>query len=510
MGFVRKRLWRVALPPLAAAFIGAFASVVACSDDGDLEVGVAADDADDVLPPLHPREADPLGELPRGSTQLARLCARDGDDMVRDFFCADEAPVVKDLVTLQRALVLDDVHLVGSSGLSIAGHSTSLSAHTISTINPRVIGARIEHPELDADGKPAGPTHQFGVVPKEYELAGLAFSRGDQFVELMVRDRVDHELRFYLVTFRQACNDSDEGCSPGDLLTEAIESDWRDTTVYDEGDLANTVLDCATCHQSDGPGTAKYVRMQELQTPWTHWFGLTEGGRSLMDDYLAAKGDETLAGLSSTRVSRANPVSLNLQVVYGGPNVQPNVFDSKTIEAEVQQSAAAQGGEQPHDNRVPGESATWRVGYERARRGEAITFPYHDVKVTDASKLARMSEAYRAYRDGELARAALPDISDVFPDNPRQLAEMGFITEPGLSGEDVLLQACASCHNARLDQTLTRARFRADLEGMSRDEKDRAIERLRLPVEDPQAMPPPRARLLTSEARRRAIAALRR
>jgi hypothetical protein len=72
----------------------------------------------------------------------------------------------------------------------------------------------------------------------------------------------------------------------------------------------------------------------------------------------------------------------------------------------------------------------------------------------------------------------------------------------------VLLSACSQCHHAKLDQSVSRARFRADLEGMSRAEKDLAIARMLLPPESPAAMPPARLRLLTPEARARAIAAL--
>jgi hypothetical protein len=80
----------------------------------------------------------------------------------------------------------------------------------------------------------------------------------------------------------------------------------------------------------------------------------------------------------------------------------------------------------------------------------------------------------------------------------------------GLSGEAVLIEACSMCHNERLDQSVSRARFRADLRGLSRAEKDLAIARLSLPPNDVQAMPPARLRLLTFEARARAIEALRR
>jgi hypothetical protein len=289
-------------------------------------------------------------------------------------------------------------------------------------------------------------------------------------------------------------------------LTPEIEHNWTETTLYDEQDLANTVLDCAPCHQTNGPGSPKFLRMQELKTPWTHWFGLTEGGRALFDDYWAAKGDETLFGLSPDILMRANPVNLNLQAVYGGPNIQPNPFDSQAIEAEVHASAA----DQPRDNSVAGQSETWQRGYEAARRGEAITFPYHDVKVTDPDKLAHMTEVYQAYRNGEIARSELPDIRDVFPDDPERLAEMGFATKPGATGEEVLLEACSMCHNEHLDQSLSRANFRANLEGMTRSEKDRAIARLLLPNSDVHKMPPVRTRTLSAQARQRAIDVLMR
>lgn len=448
---------------------------------------------------------DPVASFLRGPEQRQRMCAHEGADLLRDLFCGEQPQNIESLIDLQRALFIDEERLTGVNGLSIAGHSTSLGARSISSINPRVIAVRIEHPLFDEHDHPVAPGSQ-GPIKPALEPVSVAFSRGEQLVELMVRDRVDHELRFYLLAFRQACNDSDAGCKPGDLLTPEIESAWTETTLYDEHELTNTVLDCAPCHQANGPGTAKFLRMQELRTPWTHWFGLTEGGQALFADYWAARGEERLFGLSPDHLMRANPVSLNLQAVYGGPNNQPNMFDSQTIEAEVRASASGQ----PADNTMAGQSATWHAGYEAARRGEAITFPYHDVKITDPDKLAHMTEVYQSYRAGELDRADLPDIRDVLPDDQARLSEMGLATKPGASGEEVLLEACSMCHNERLDQSLSRARFRADLQGLSRSEKDRAIERLQLPATDLQAMPPARLRVLTLEARQRAIDVLRR
>jgi hypothetical protein len=82
---------------------------------------------------------------------------------------------------------------------------------------------------------------------------------------------------------------------------------------------------------------------------------------------------------------------------------------------------------------------------------------------------------------------------------------MGFTTEPGLDGKGVLLQACAQCHNGRLDQTVSRARFDVDLDRLGRSQKDRAIERLLLPEGDPRHMPPARLRSLDQEATTRLI-----
>ena len=132
------------------------------------------------------------------------------------------------------------------------------------------------------------------------------------------------------------------------------------------------------------------------------------------------------------------------------------------------------------------------------------------MKVTDPVKLARNSDAYRALLAGEIERDELPDVRDIYPDDPQRLAALGFATDPGLDGEGVLTQACTLCHNERLDPTISRARFRADLVGVSRAEKDLAITRLMLPESHPLAMPPARMRVLSDEARSRAIEALRR
>ncbi len=413
-----------------------------------------------------------------------------------DLLC-DGDPKIESLTDLREALGLLTGLESGRTasydfdGFALTAHSTSLVTRSVSAINPRIIFIRPPHDDL--------------------AMVMLAFARGEQFSESIVRDRETGELRFYLTMFTQACNDAPGGCTPGDLLTEVADVGWKNVDVYDEHDLANTTLDCMPCHQPEGPGTSKILRMQEIDPPWSHWlYRYTDGGFALVEDHLAAKGDEPFVGIPGSSLQISNPGLLSSTVRSSAATAQPNAFDSADIEREVIESAAGKGGRQPFDNSIPGDSDTWNAIYARAKRGDAIPVPYHDVKVTDPAKLATMTQAYVDYREGRLAREDLPDIRDVYPDDPQLLARMGFTTEPGMDGEDVLNQACAQCHNRRLDQSVSRARFDVDLDGLGRAERNRAIERVLLPEDDPKHMPPARLRTLSEEAKQRLIALLKR
>ena len=374
-----------------------------------------------------------------------------------------------------------------AQGFALNGHSTSLVAGVVSAINPRVIFIRIED--------------------DDHELTLLAFARGERLSEIVVRDRATDELRFYAGRFSLACDGSAHGCSPGDRFTPAFEAGWTEFNMYAEEDVENSPLDCRVCHQPQGPGTPRILRMQEFDPPWNHWFYRnSDGGLALLGDYESAKGDERFAGIGFDEIFMSQPGLLSATIYFAGTREQPNAFVSADIEREVRRSARGQ----PGDNAVAGRSATWDTLYERAKRGEAISVPYHDVKVTDPDKLAAMTAAYRDYSTGDLEADALPDLAQVFPDDPLRLAHMGFLTEPGLEGDQVLLQACAQCHNGRLDQSISRARFDVDLSRMGREAKDRAIARITLPPDDPAVMPPAGFRRLSREGRDRLVALLRR
>jgi mono/diheme cytochrome c family protein len=480
---------------LQAALTAVALSVGACASAEEAAQGphVGPEQVADDLP--YGDWGDPFESLLHGEQQTARVCASGQEDQVHSVFCGEAPPEIASLSDLKLAFGLDPVKLAGYGGSALTGHSTSLSRRATSAINPRAIIFRMG-------------VHLLNESIAPVEFIALAFNRGEQLVELAAINK-NREYNFYVVQFRQACNERPDGCSPGELLTDAVERDWHDVTLYDEEALHNTILDCATCHQPDGPGARKMLRMQEFDDPWTHWFfNSTTGGRALVEDYTAAKGDESLAGLPRAAIGGVSPGGLET-IVGGGDHYQPNAFNSELIEKEITETAALEGGNQPVDNRIPGTSQTWQLAYEASKRGEFIPAPYHNVKVTDPDKLARATEAYQAYQRGELAAQELPDLRDIFPDDHALLAQMGISTQPGLSGEEVLIQACAQCHNERLDQDQTRARFRADLRGMTRKEKDVAIARLLLPGNNVHAMPPARLRILSEEARDRAIEALR-
>src|SRR5205823_1336154 len=172
--------------------------------------------------------------------------------------------------------------------------------------------------------------------------------------------------------------------------------------------------DCTQCHQPSGPDGEKLLRMQELTDPWTHFFRADRpGGKALLADFHAAHGDDEGYGfVPAALIDKSDPRQLEFLVERNGFADQPNPFDTGAIEAEVEALAPLQ----PAINVPVGASPTWRLLYVTAAAGLAIPVPYHDVKVTDPSKLTAMSDAYRQFKAGQLPREKFPSIRDVFLD----------------------------------------------------------------------------------------------
>lgn len=422
---------------------------------------------------------------------IPQFCERDVEsgDAVRELFCADTPAEISGLRELKRQLT--NAALMRELNVSIAfplllGHSTSLTGHHVSSINPRAIF-------ILAPG--GGPV--------------IAFTRGVQQVEISLMSRDQNTRRFYLLRFEQACNQRPAGCGPGDLYTPQIEEDWLHVEVSDDEELKNSPADCRQCHQR--ARSKGILLMRELVPPWTHFFEPIKqeaGLRSLPGvlntaltrDFVAAHGDELYAG-----------VDLEQLLPSGGSLLQAAVGADQPVFFSSQEILNERWPREP-DGSYPAEpmpSALWENAYAAFKRGEQLALPFIEQRATDPDKLAERSAAYAAYRAGELAAAELPDLADVFPDDPLQRARIGLQAEPDAEPVDLLIQACGACHNDVLDQSLTRARFNIDLTGMDAKELDRAIERLLRKPGQVGVMPPGEARQLDPSGKQRLIEYLR-
>jgi hypothetical protein len=461
-----------------------------------------------------PATIDPPSIAPDTFTTLkdpadahAELCAPDDQhpnfpddaDIITMTFCQDlvDGGVIaapRSLADLQKQLGLDFKSTTsgngtnGNPGFAILGHSSALTARKVSSLTPTTF---VFTPP-PADG--SKPTGQYAV---------LAFDPGEQFVEVAAHDPAVDSVNFYVVFFEQACTTSDAGCTENNLLTPELVTGWSNLRTYeDTSALGDTIFDCHVCHQPDNSGNP-FLRMQEIEAPFTHWFSsATVGGKALLADFHAAHGtSEDYGGIPAALIDQSDPSKLAALIKQAGFADQPNAFASVAIESEVTESS----GGQPSTNVPMGTSATWASLYAGAVSGSFIATPYHDVKVTDPTKLASMTAAYRDWVGG--SKAELPDLRDVFLDDG--LRDMGFAPQDGADGPTLLKQMCEECHNSKLDMTVSREKFLVDqLDQMSRVEKDLAIQRLGLPASTRLRMPPMLFRTITDDERQLMIETL--
>jgi hypothetical protein len=375
----------------------------------------------------------------------------------------------------------------GNPGFALLAHSSALTARKVSSITPTAFV--FTPPPAD------------GSTPHHY--AFVAFDPGEEFVEVAVDDATVNTVNFYLVRFDKDCNNTPAGCSNGDLLSQSLITGWSNVRVYEDTTAVNnTIVDCHVCHT---PNTAQqpFLRMQEIEPPFTHWMSmLTEGGRALFADFRQAHSpDEDYGPIPAAMVEKSDPALMAQMIKQAGFGTQPNAFPSAEIEAQLKAAAP----QQPTVNVPIGSSQSWQDIYLNAVGGSFIATPYHDVKVTDPTKLATMSAAWKAWKAG--SRPDLPDLRDVFLD--LGLRDMGFAPRAGLDGKSLLVQMCQQCHNANLDLTLSREKFLVDQLGkMSRDEKQLAITRLKLGDDDRLRMPPVLFRTVTDDETNAMIQAL--
>jgi len=445
----------------------------------------------------HPA-ADLFAGLPEGEAQRRRLCARGHTDAISQLFCGDEAPAIESLVDLQRALgiAFDNPGLPqrenvtgnareGNPAFVFLGHTTSLTARIVSPISPRVI---VFKPPVHT-GRSGGYTvAKFQADP---EFRALAFTRGEQIVELVDRDPASGDLRFFVVRFEQACNENEEGCSSWQLFGPAVERDWKRVTIYDDTDLENTPADCNVCHQPDGHGTKRKLLMQALRTPWTHFFRQNrEGGKWLIHQYQQAHDtEETFAGIPGTDIFTSDPALLEGLVENEGFIEQPVPLHANAIEAEIDAK--------DHQDQ-PVLALAWQIVFKKALTGEIPGVGYPVVDFVDADRMRRAARAYQAVMGGLADAGRAPYMGDMHRDEVSFRVGLG--PKPGQDGRGIMRNVCRRCHNPSRNPALTRARFEVDrLDQLPAHELEKAKQRLRLPIDSPHRMPPARFGVLSDE-----------
>lgn len=433
---------------------------------GEIGGGAATDQTTtdwDTLPPVNAPDPE-LSDLPRREAQHRALCATPRGDSFWQAVCAEPRPNITDLASLLGVAKLDE-----DRAFALTGNSTSLVKSSVSAINPRLI---VFPRVTELRERPA-------------EMTALGFVRGEPFVEVVSRDLSTGDYNFYLFTFERQC-DYDGGCDLASLLTEEIEHGWTAFSIYSEEDVENTSFDCRSCHQPDGHGTKKILRMQELEFPWMHWFPQrfvqrTESDRVLTAQFLEAHArDAQYGGIPIAAIQNAidegSGAQLEALLVAEGQAAQPNAFDPR-IEAEAKAGSS---------------SAIWEKQFAVSLAGDSISVPYPLVDVTDPALRAERTRSYLDVVTGAAPRQSLLDLRDLFSADAK--VKLGLVPPPGASGRAVLTQLCSRCHDGRGNPALNRAKFNVkNLDGMSRETKDKAIFRLQEPATSPLRMPPWRA-----------------
>lgn len=448
-------------------------------------------------------DGDVYAGLPRGAASLDVLCARGHADVVTERLCSRRG--IGSFADLQAAVGLAFVEGGGNGtgknpSFALLGHSTSLSMRSVSAINPRAF--------LFTSPATVGRTSKSAPNP---EFVALAFTRGESFVELVARDRATSELRFFLVVYEQACTSNEGGCTAFERFSPASERAWTRVSVYDDGDLRNTVVDCLPCHQPGGPGTPRMLRMQELQLPWTHFFRDGDDGEALVKAYYSAHDTtEVYGGIPGYVMGNSQPSRLEGLVEHEGFRDQPNEFPTVAIARSMYAPSAR-----------PTAIPEWLALDARRDAGALFPTPFAAANASDPARLGAAAHRYRAaMKDPALAATFEPPV-DLFRDEARPMIGLaprvgsvgggdGAATEDERArGRVVLRDMCVRCHNGHLDPSVSRANFDAErLDDLTPEQRASALERVLLPAVSRRHMPPQRFGDLTDEDVRAVRAAL--
>jgi mono/diheme cytochrome c family protein len=473
----RRRTHRTRTPFAVIAFAAIAAASGGCGDGSDGGAGARAPTDWSKLPAATNADVE-LAPLGGRQDAYDRICARGRGDSFAKALCGGGGrPEIRDMAEL-----LDLVGLADQRAFALTGNSTSLVAMSVSAINPRVL----VFPRVGAD------------LRRPDAMTAVGFVRGEPFVELASRDPLTGDFNFYLLSFEQRCSYDSGGCDLASQLTAEIERNWTAYSVYDQDDLESTSFDCKSCHQPAGAGSKRILRMQELTSPWMHWFPQrfvqrTDSDRALAAQFIEAHQDDGQYGgipvdVIAGALDEGSGAQLEALVRAEGFADQPNPFDAQ-IATEMES----------------GSSPTWQARFQKHLTGEAIAVPYPRIDVTDEMKRTAAVRSYRDVVRGIAPRGSLIDVRQVFSDDAAE--KLSFVPQPGADGKTVLLQMCGRCHDGRGNPQLNKNHFNVrKLEEMPRAEKDLAVTRMN--ETGATRMPPWRIGSLSADAIRAATSEL--
>lgn len=440
-----------------------------------------------------------LSRIGTGPAQTARVCARGGGDRIAKLLCQPDVPRISSLTDLYRALRLDQP---AAQLVAATIHSLSLSARTVSSLNPRVFAFQ------NISDKSRQATSDQVVI--------TAFVRGEQMVEMAALDPTTYDFNFYLLRFEQACNRTH--CSPENLLTEDVESGWTGWTLYAERDLEDTPLDCISCHQPFGPGTHRQFLMRQFFDPWIHWGEFRGGDEHDMCPKPPADGGRgktvvTAEGLDLLRaVDGADGRYGGLPVASLHASKSGEVFSMFLTDAEGMSRLSPYGMATNYryeqlsistreivcERFKTGSSPTWDQ-HRREARQLGLPVPFYGPDVVDGDRRAELMRGRREF----LRRHQGEDAFDVAASfiSAEVPAAVGFVPDRADSAETILRAMCVRCHSNNTDTRLRRARFNVEAAARITPTLATAVRRrLSLPQSSPEVMPPRRVGELPSWA----------
>ena len=454
-----------------------------------------------------------LNAIGWGRAQTDRVCARGNQDPVARRLCAEPRAPLRSLEELERVFWPTGRTFGDNYAVGLTYHSQALGARLVSAVNPAVILLSLE-PYTSGDD---------AALPQSATDLAIAFTRGEQMVEMLGVDVPNQRLNFYLLAYGHACRAAGD-CTASDVLGPRIERDWTSWTLYQAEDIEDTPLSCLSCHQSGGPGTPRRFLMRQFLLPWIHW------GESSDAITTTRCPDGSRLALSQVPTSGATLVP-NLGSTFARAHAGEALFGGEPIESLIQRRSGAEisdaakqvraailrrdGNPSLADNveaRFPleepfpldsdqvlqgdycpgGAKDAWNRYRQSVLLREGLPIPYYGYDVLESEHSAAARADYGAYLRASPSNDAFEILSPLVGDEVA--TAVGFLPDPESEAPAILRQMCGRCHRGDEAPSMRRARFDArHPERLTRASMSEAMRRIQLGESDPEVMPPRRA-----------------